>query len=180
MTNKLTQLEKSLQQTKKEFLTTAQRATKELDRQRKRLRTEVTRTNARAKRTRLQLQKKAERLATTTATKGKRELKKQINKLEKVLDGAKSDAAQLRKDLVPVMDDLKNARNHLAHALRVDRALASIQRELSKKPGTKKKASKKVASKKVTKKPATKKKTGKKKVAKKTATRKKTAKKKAV
>lgn len=180
MSNELTQLEMSLQKTKKEFLTTAKRATKELDRQRKRLRTEVTRANARAKRTRLQLQKKAERLATTTAAKGKRELKSQIHKLEKMLGGAKSDAVQLRKDLVPVMDDLANARHHLAHALRIDRAMASIQRELSTKPATKKKTGKKkVAKKKVVKKPAARKKAAKKKAGKKKVARKPAARKKA-
>ena len=83
MSNELSELEKTLQRTKKEFLTTAKRATKELDRQRKKLRTEISRANARAKRTRAQLQRKSERLASTTATKAKRELRKQIRAWKK-------------------------------------------------------------------------------------------------
>jgi hypothetical protein len=90
-----------------------------------------------------------------------------------MVDGAKGDAKQLRKDLSPVMDDLTNARNHLAHALKIDRALASIQRELSKKAGPKKKTGKK-------KKKVAKKKAAKKKAAKKPVARKKPAKKKKV
>lgn len=56
-----------------------------------------------------------------------------------ILDAAKTDATRLRNDLSPVMDDLTNVRNHLARAVRIDRALASIQRELSKKTGTEEK-----------------------------------------
>ena len=69
MGNELSELEKTLQRSKKDFLATAKRATNELDRQRKRLRAEISRANARAKRARLQLQKKTERLANTTANK---------------------------------------------------------------------------------------------------------------
>jgi uncharacterized membrane protein YccC len=180
VSKELTDLEKTVQQTKKQFLSTAKRATKELDRQRKRLRKEIAQANTRAKRTGLQLQKKTERLANTTATKAKRELAKQIRNLEKMAEGAKGDVRQLRKDLAPVMDDLTNARNHLAHALKIDRALASIQRELSKKTGPKKKAGKKkVAKKKVAKKKTAKKPVARKKPAKKKATKKKVARKKA-
>jgi hypothetical protein len=81
---------------------------------------------------------------------------------------------QLRKDIAPVMEDLRNARTHLVHALRIDRAMATIQRELAKKTGTKKKAVRK----KVAKKKVAKKKVSKKKVAKKKITKKKVAKKK--
>lgn len=109
---------------------------------------EITRANTRAKRARADLQKKSERLANTTATKAKRELRKQISKLEKMLDGARSDATQLRKDLAPVMTDLANARDHLSHALHVDRAMAKIRRQLGSKPKAKKKAKKKVTKKK--------------------------------
>lgn len=150
MSKELTELEKTVQQTKKQFLTTATRATKELDRQRKRLRKEIAKANTRARRTGLQLQKKTERLANTTATKAKQELRKQIRNLEKMADGAKGDVKQLRTDLAPVMDDLTSARNHLAHALKIDRALAIIQRELSGKPAKKKKVAKKKAGKKKT------------------------------
>ena len=41
MSTELSELEKTLQRTKKEFLATAKRATKELDRQRKKLRAEI-------------------------------------------------------------------------------------------------------------------------------------------
>ena len=125
------------------------------------------------------MQRKSERLASTTATKAKRELRKQIRGLEKMLDAARDDAAQLRKDLVPVMDDLANARTHLSHALHIDRALAKVRRQLMGKPAAKKKATgKKVAKKKTTKKKVARKKVAKKKVAKKKATGKKVAKKK--
>ena len=175
MSKELSELEKTLQQTKKQFLATAKRATKELDHRRKALRKDIARANTRAKRARADLQKKSERLANTTATKAKRELKKQIRKLEKMLDGARGDAAKLRKDLGPVMDDLANARDHLSHALHVDRAMAKIRRQFSGKPKAKKKAKKKkVTKKKATKKKA-KKKAAKKKVTKKKATRKKGA-----
>ena len=50
-----------------------------------------------------------------------------------MLDGAKEDASKFRADLVPVMGDLASARDHLAHALHIDRAIAKIQRELAKK-----------------------------------------------
>ena len=47
-----------------------------------------------------------------------------------------------------IKDDLINARNHLAHALHIDRALARIQRELSRKPAaTRKPARRKTAGK---------------------------------
>ena len=178
MTKELSELEKQLQQTKKQFLASAKRATRELDRRRKALRKDIARANTRAQRARADLQKKSERLANTTATKAKRELKKQIRKLEKMLDGARSDAAQLRKDLGPVMTDLANARDHLSHALHVDRAMAKIRQKLGGKPKAKKKAKKKkVTRKKATKKKA-KKKVAKKKVAKKKApARKRTARK---
>ncbi len=71
--------------------------------------------------------------------KAKRVLEKPIRMLEIILDAAKTDATRLRNDLSPVMDDLTNARNHLARAVRIDRALASIQRELSKKTGNEEK-----------------------------------------
>jgi hypothetical protein len=171
VSDELNELEKTLQNTKKQFLTTAKRATRELDRQRKGLRKGIDQANARTKRAGLQLQRKTERLATTTANKAKRELKKQIRSLEKALEGARDDAVELRKDLAPVMEDLANARDHLSHALHIDRALAKVRRQLIGKPAAKKKATKKkAAKKKVTKKKATKKK-----VTKKKATKKKTA-----
>jgi chromosome segregation ATPase len=150
MTKELTQLQKTLQQNKALFVKTAKRATLELDRQRNRLATEVSRANARAQRTRVELQKKSERLLNTTATKAKRELNKQIRKLQKMLDEARSDAAKLRKELAPVKDDLTNARNHLVHALHIDRALAKIQRQLSRKPAAPKKPARKKSAKKKT------------------------------
>ena len=55
MSKELSDLEKTLQRTKKDFLTTAKRATRELDRQRKKLRAEIKRANTRAKRAREQL-----------------------------------------------------------------------------------------------------------------------------
>ena len=58
MNNELPDLEKALQQSKKQFLATAKRATRELDRQRKRLRRELAQANNRAKRTRDQLRRK--------------------------------------------------------------------------------------------------------------------------
>jgi seryl-tRNA synthetase len=143
MTKELTELQKTFQQNKALLVKTAKRATIELDRQRKRLMTEINRVNARAGQTRLQLQKKSERLVTTTATKAKRELNKQIRNLQKTLDEAKKDAAQLRRELAPVKDDLTNARNHLVHALHIDRALAKIQRQLSWKPAAPKKSARK-------------------------------------
>lgn len=184
MTKELSALEKDMEKTKKQFLVAAKRATTEFDRQRKRLKKELGRVNARAKNARVQLQKKSERLVSTTATKAKRELRKQISGLDKLLDGARNDAAQLRSDLAPVMDDLKSARDHLAYALGIDKALAKVQRELSKKASVKKKVTKKAVTKKkpvtkkAAKKPATRKKaakkaTAKKKSAKKPATRKK-------
>lgn len=186
MSKELNEIEKTLRKTKKEFLATSKRAAKELERQRKRIRKEITKANNRAKTSRIQLQKKTERLANSTAATVKRELVKQIHSLEKVLDGAKTESAKLRKDMAPVMEDLNNARNHLTHALRLDRAMALIERELAKKLGKKKKVVKKKAKsgKKVAKKkPVTRKKAAKKKVAKKkagkTATRKKVSKKKA-
>ena len=179
MNYQLSDLEKDLLQAKKTFLTTAERATKELDRQRKRLRKDISQANNRAKRTRIQLQKKTERLANTTAKKANRELDKQVRGLTKILDEAKKDAGQLRDDLVPVMDDLNSARKHLAHALGIDKALRRLQRELSGKPkAIKKVAKKKVAKKKVAKKKVAKK-VAKKKVAKRKVSKKKVAKKKA-
>ncbi len=152
MSKELTELQKTLQQNKTLFLTTAKRATTELERQRKRLLTEINRVNARATKTRLQLQRRSERLLNTTASKAKRELNKQIRKLQKGLEEARNDAAKLRNDLGPVKDDLTNARNHLAHALHIDRALARIQRQLKPKPVAKKPARKKAARKKAPKK----------------------------
>ena len=78
-----------------------------------------------------------------------------------------------------LMDDLANARNHLSHALHIDRALAKVRRQLTGKPAAKKKPTrKKAAKKKTTKKKAAKKKTTKKKVASKKAAKKKVTKKK--
>jgi predicted nucleic acid-binding Zn-ribbon protein len=148
VSKELTELQKTLQQNKTLFLTTAKRATTELERQRKRLLAEISRVNARATKTRLQLQRRSERLLNTTASKAKRELNKQIRKLQKGLEEARNDAAKLRKDLGPVKDDLTYARNHLAHALHIDRALAKIQRQLKTKPAAKKPTRKKTAKKK--------------------------------
>jgi len=148
VTKELTELQKTLQQNKALFVKTAKRATIELDRQRKRLATEINRANARAQRTRVDLQKKSERLVNTTARKAKQELNRQIRNLQKMLDEARSDAAKLRTELAPVKDDLTNARNHLAHALHIDRALAKIQRQLSRKPAAPKKPARKKSAKK--------------------------------
>jgi FKBP-type peptidyl-prolyl cis-trans isomerase (trigger factor) len=87
------------------------------------LKIEIDRANARAARTRTAIQKDAER-----------ELKKQFRGLEKAREGARKDAERFRNDLEPVVDNLVSARNHLAHALRIDKALASIQRELKRRP----------------------------------------------
>ena len=95
---------------------------------------------------------------------------------------AATGRAKLRKDIAPVTEDLKSARNHLKHALRIDRAMDGIQKELAKKAGKKKPAAKKVAKKAATKKASKKKvakKASKKKVARKTAGKKKSVKKKA-
>jgi len=123
VTKELTQIEQTIEKTREQFVDAAKRATKELDLQRMRLKTEIDRANARATRTRTELQKGAER-----------ELKKQFRGLEKALEGARKDAARFRDDLEPVMDNLVSARNHLAHALRIDKALASVQRELKRRP----------------------------------------------
>ena len=148
--------------------------------QRKKLKKELDRANARAKRTRVQLQKKTERLAKTSATKAKRELDKQLTSLHGVLNGAREEAATLRKDLTPVMDSLGNARDHLSHELPVARAMAKIQKQIDAIAGAKEKkaAKKKAAKKKATKKKVTKKKVAKKKVSKKKVAKKKVAKKK--
>ena len=57
-----------------------------------------------------------------------------MRSLEKALTGARKDAEKFRDDLIPVVDNLVSARNHLAHALRIDKALATIQRELRRRP----------------------------------------------
>ena len=53
MSYELSELEKNLQKTKKQFLTNAKRATRELDRQRKNLRKGIKQANTRTKRARL-------------------------------------------------------------------------------------------------------------------------------
>ena len=129
------------------------------------------------------MQKKTERLANTTGAKTKRELRKQITKLQKTYDQARADAAQFRTELKPVMQDLSSARGHLAHALKLDTAMANIKKELEKRGAGKKKkkaakkktAGKKAPAKKTVKKKAAKKKAAKKTTKKKTASRKKTA-----
>ena len=128
MTKELSKLEKTLEQSKKQFVTSATRVTRELDRRRKALRCDLERANKRAQKSREQLRKKTERLANTTANKAKRELRKQIRALEKAFDEARSEAAEVRDDLKPVMDDLKSARKHLTHALRIDKALAKKEK----------------------------------------------------
>ena len=101
----------------------AKRATDELEKQRNRLKGEIDRVSERADKTRKDLQKDAQR-----------EFRKQMRGLEKALDGARKDAERFLRDLEPVVDNLVSARNHLAHALRIDKALASIQRELKRRP----------------------------------------------
>jgi len=156
MTKELSEFETAIQHTKQQFLASAKRATTELDKRRKRLMSDIERANKRAHNARVQLQKKTERLANTTARKAQRELKKQIRALEKTLDNAKKDAKRFRNDLKPVMGDLVSARDHLAHALRIDKALARVRKELKRKPTKKKAAAKKApARKKAAQKPAT-------------------------
>lgn len=138
MTKELTEIEETIEKTKDQFVGAAKRASKELDKQRKRLKTEIDR----AAKTRTDLQKGAER-----------ELKKQFRGLEKALEGARKDAERFRNDLEPVVDNLVSARNHLAHALRIDKVLAGIQRELRRRPAEER-AKEKVARKKATKKVA--------------------------
>ena len=67
--------------------------------------------------------------------------------LEKAFDQARSEAAEVRDDLKPVLDDLKSARKHLTHALRIDKALAKVGKQLEGKgkPRKKKKTAKKPA-----------------------------------
>ena len=123
MTKELTDIEKTIENTKEQFLDAAKRATDELEKQRSKLKDEFDRMGERAGKTRKDLQKDAER-----------EFKKQMRGLEKALDGVRKDAERFRKDLEPVVDNLVSARNHLAHALRIDKALAGIQRELRRRP----------------------------------------------
>ena len=147
VTKELTDIEQTIDKTKDQFVDAAKRATRELDRQRKRLTTELDRANARAARTRTQIQKEAERVATETASAAQREVKKQMRNLEKALKSARKDAERFRDDLMPVVDNLISARNHLAHALKIDRALASIQRELKRRPAEDRAKAKTVAKK---------------------------------
>ena len=167
MTNELNQFEETIEKTKDQVVDTAKRATTELDRQSKRLRKEIDEVSARAKRTGADWQKKTEEFADSTFGKARDEFKKQARSVEKMLTSARKDVDRFVADLTVVMDDLVSARNHLAHAFRVDKALASLQRELKRKPHEDR-AAKKLAAKKA---PA------RKKTARKAPARKKTAKK---
>ena len=134
MTTELNQFEETIEKTKDQVVETAKRAATELDRQSKRLRKEIDEAGTRAKRTGADLQKNVEEFADTTLNRARDEFKKQARNLEKVLTSARKDVDRFWADIEVVMDDLISARNHLAHALRIDKALASIQRELKRKP----------------------------------------------
>ena len=146
----------ALRQAKRELVTLTDRTTKALTRERNRLTRELKRANARVKRTRVQLRKKADRLARSTKATVGRELKGQIGKLEKMLEAAQAEANTLRKDLVPVRKKLADARSHLSHALHLDKAMATLEKELAKALGKKPKGNKAATKKKaVTKKKKT-------------------------
>jgi len=147
VTNELNQFEETIEKTKDQVVETAKRATTELDRQSKRLRKEIDEAGARAKRTGADLQKNVEEFADTTITRARDEFKKQAKALDKMLTSARKDVGRFWADIEVVMDDLISARNHLAHALRIDKALASVQRELKRKPHEEREA-KRVAAKK--------------------------------
>ena len=134
MTNELNQLEETIEKTKDQVVETTKRATTELDRQSKRLRKEIDEVSTRARRTGADLQKNVEEFADTTVSRARDEFKKQARSLEKLLTSARKDVDRFWADIEVVMDDLISARNHLAHALRIDKALASVQRELRRKP----------------------------------------------
>lgn len=130
MTYQLTEMEKKLLDTKRQFAAAAKRAADELDRQRKRLVQEIDRASSQARQAAADLQKKSETLASSTANRARRELRGQVLSLEKMIGGARADAARFRKDLGPVANDLRNARKHLAHALRIDKAMERVRKDL--------------------------------------------------
>lgn len=167
MTNKPNQFEETIEKTKDQVVETAKRATTELDRQSKRLRKEIDEAGTRARRTGMDLQKNVEQFADTTVNRARDEFKKQARSLDKMLTSTRKDVDRFLGDLEVVVDDLISARNHLAHALRIDKALASIQRELRRKPHEDREARKK----------ATRKAPARKKTARKAPARKKTVKK---
>jgi hypothetical protein len=99
-----------------------------------------------------------------------------MRNLEKALEGARKDAERFRDDLLPVVDNLVSARNHLAHALRIDKALANIQRELRRRPAEERVKEKIVAKKTVARKKVARKAPARKKVSKPVAKKKPVAK----
>lgn len=134
MTNKPNQFEETIEKTKDQVVETAKRATTELDRQSKRLRKEIDEAGTRARRTGMDLQKNVEEFADATVGRARDEFKKQARSLDKMLTSARKDVGRFWADIEVVMDDLISARNHLAHALRIDKALAGVQRELKRDP----------------------------------------------
>lgn len=167
MTNELNQLEETIEKTKDQVVETTKRATTELDRQSKRLRKEIDEVGTRARRTGADLQKNVTQFADETVGMARDEFKKQARSLDKLLTSTRKDVGRFWADIEVVMDDLISARNHLAHALRIDKALASVQRELRRKPHEEREARKR----------AVKKAPARKKTAKKAPARKKTARK---
>lgn len=177
MTNELNQFEETIEKTKDQVVETAKRATTELDKRTKRLRKEIDEAGTRAKRTGLELQKRTEEFADSTFGWARDEFKTRTRDLEKLVKSARKDIDRFWSDIEVVLDDLVSARNNLAHALRIDKALASVQRELKRKPHEEREARKKAARKAPVRKTAAKKAPARKKAAKKTTTTKPSVKK---
>lgn len=174
MTNEVKQFEETIEKTKDQVVETAKRATTELDRQSKRLRKEIDEAGTRARRTGADLQKNVEEFADKTVGMARDEFKKQARSLDKLLTSARKDVGRFWADIEVVMDDLISARNHLAHALRIDKVLAGVQRELRRKPHEEREARKQAAKKAPARKKAARKAPARKKTARKTTVRKTT------
>ena len=137
MSKELSALERAFKNAEREFHRVSQKTLKSLDRETKKATRELQQARKKAERYKNDLVKKSEKLAKTTAANAKRQLRTQINKLDKLLNAAMDEVESHRINLAPLREQLKHARAYAMKATRISKAVGKTEQELEKKAGGK-------------------------------------------
>ena len=130
MSKELTALERAFKNAEREFVRVSQKTLKSLDRESKKVARDLQRAKTRAERYKNDVMKKSEKLAKTSAASAKRQLRSQINKLDKLLNEAMDEVEAHKFNLAPLRAQLKNARAFAMKATHLSKAVSKKEKEL--------------------------------------------------
>jgi DNA anti-recombination protein RmuC len=143
MTTDLRAKLKDLRIAERDFVKAAKQANAKLSRDLDRINAKLKQANARVKRAQEQLKIEAKQLATTsksTAARTRIEFQSQVAKLKATISKAKDEARKTRSELVLVWKELAEARQHLSHALHIDKAIVRVEDAIAERRTARKKA----------------------------------------